>query len=457
MRQSVATISSPEFINLKPLDINPLMEACDIKVFYLGDNRNNTSISKEDAQEIAKTLRGAPIVGYYREDKGDFADHGDRVIIEGGEIKFESLTQPYGFVAPDAKVWFQEFEDTDEDGNTTLRTYLMTTGYLWTGQYEEAKQVFNGEGHQSMEFDKETLNGHWAKRGNFQKDVFIINDAIFSKLCVLGDDVEPCFEGASVTRPDISTTFSKVDDNFKHTLYSMMQELKYALQQEGGNNQMQDLEKFEKSQDNVEQVAKVENEISTEDVSTEFVKKDEEKKEEESKEEKDSKDDSAKSKEEKDSKDDSAKSKDNNNDEKASEDKEDEKKKDKYTLDLENALEESKTAYAALEQKIADLQEKYALLEQYKEDVESAKKDELIDSFYMLSYEDKKDVIENKEKYSLDDIESKLSVICVRKKVSFDLEEKVEEKEAATTYSLEDSEESVPAWIDALRNTQKSR
>jgi len=26
--QSIATISSPEFINLQPLDINPLMSAC---------------------------------------------------------------------------------------------------------------------------------------------------------------------------------------------------------------------------------------------------------------------------------------------------------------------------------------------------------------------------------------------------------------------------------------------
>ena len=40
----------------------------------------------------------------------------------------------------------------------------------------------------------------------------------------------------------------------------------------------------------------------------------------------------------------------------------------------------------------------------------------------MLSDEDKKDVIENKSKYSLDDIEAKLSVICVRKKVNFDLD-----------------------------------
>jgi hypothetical protein len=27
------------------------------------------------------------------------------------------MTKPYGFVAPDAKVWFQKFNDEDEFGN----------------------------------------------------------------------------------------------------------------------------------------------------------------------------------------------------------------------------------------------------------------------------------------------------------------------------------------------------
>ena len=46
MHQSIATINSPEFINLQPLDINPLMSACEIKVFYIGENRNGSYISK---------------------------------------------------------------------------------------------------------------------------------------------------------------------------------------------------------------------------------------------------------------------------------------------------------------------------------------------------------------------------------------------------------------------------
>lgn len=130
MHQSIATISSPEFINLQPLDINPLMSKCEIKVLYLGENRNHSYITKEVATDMAKSLRGAPIVGYYKEEKEDFADHGQQIIMDDEGIKFKCMTRPYGFVAPDAQVWFQEFEDTDDFGNKINREYLMTTGYL---------------------------------------------------------------------------------------------------------------------------------------------------------------------------------------------------------------------------------------------------------------------------------------------------------------------------------------
>ena len=234
MHKSVATIDSPEFINLQPLDINPLMSKCEIKVLYLGENRNHSYITKEVAADMAKTLRGAPIVGYFREEKEDFADHGHRVILDDEGVKFECLTKPYGFVSPDAQVWFQTFEDEDEFGNTIEREYLMTTGYLWTGQFEEC-QVAVSEGRpQSMELDEQTLDGNWSTNVKTGMDFFIINDAIFSKLCILGDDVEPCFEGSSVKAPEVSTSFTKVDESFRNTLYTMMQDLQAAL--EGGRN-----------------------------------------------------------------------------------------------------------------------------------------------------------------------------------------------------------------------------
>ena len=445
MHQSIATIDSPEFINLQPLDINPLMSKCEIKVLYIGENRNHSYISKDVAEDMAKTLRGAPIVGYYKEEKEDFADHGERVILDDEGIKFECLTKPYGFVAPDAKVWFQKFEDTDDFGNQVVREYLMTEGYLWTKQYEECQLALNEGRPQSMELDEESLDGHWSTNNKTGMDFFIINDAIFSKLCILGDDVEPCFEGASVTAPEVSTSFSKVDDTFKKTLYTMMQELKYAL--EGG----QDMD-TENNNVNPEIAEDIVTPVDVNGEGTDFAKddnktkcaKDEDKtkcvKDDEEKEE-----ENADSDEEQDSQDDSDDSNDN---------KEEEDKDKKYSL-----LEEN---YNDLQEKYSLLEEEYNKLVQFKDEIENKQKDELIKSFYMLSDEDKADVITNKAKYSLDEIEAKLSVICVRKKVNFDLDDTDKnddnvENDKVTTYTLENTESSVPAWIAALKNTQKSK
>ena len=54
----------------------------------------------------------------------------------------------------------------------------------------------------------------------------IINEAIISKLCVLGEECEPCFEGSDIRSPSIYFSF---DDGFKETMFSMMKELKELL------------------------------------------------------------------------------------------------------------------------------------------------------------------------------------------------------------------------------------
>lgn len=471
MHQSIATIDSPEFINLQPLEINPLMSSCEIKVLYLGENRNHSYITKEVATEMAKTLRGAPIVGYYKEEKEDFADHGERMIFDDEGIKFECLTKPYGFVAPDAEVWFQKFEDTDEFGNKVTREYLMTTGYLWTGQYEECKSVVEGGKPQSMELDSESLEGHWSTNSNTGMDFFIINDAIFSKLCILGEDVEPCFEGSSITAPEVSKTFTKMDDNFKKTLYTMMQDLKFAL--EGGqrmnideaNTVVQETETVE-----AEAVAEVETEEVEKTAVEETESVAEESEEVNSEEEMDNEEQSVleendnsievpseqeafakKDDEDEDDKDSDSEDKEES-DEDNSEDEDEDKKKKDYSL-----LE---TEYSNLQAAYSDLETKYQALVEFKAQIDNEKKDALINSFYMLSDEDKADVIANKSSYSLDEIESKLSVICVRKRVNFDLEDtsKEEEVEDVMTYTVNDNESSsTPAWIAAIKNTRNSR
>ena len=465
MHQSFATIDSPEFINLQPLDINPLMSSCEIKVLYIGENRNRSYITKEVATEMSKTLRGAPIVGYYRQDKEDFADHGEKVTIDDQGIKFECMTVPYGFVSPDAKVWFQKFEDVDDLGNTVVREYLMTTGFLWTGQFPECKGAVEGDGKpHSMELDGNSLNGEWSKNINEDMEFFIINDAVFSKLCILGEDVEPCFEGSSITAPKVSSTFN-LDDDFKQTLFSMMQDLKFAL--EGGQETMV-LENTEKTLDKTnesvvtefENVSEGQSENSDVTAQTEFEKKEDEKKEKAPADNKESEVPAEKKKEDEEYKKCEKKDYEKKEEEKeapaqtSADEKKDEEKKEekKFSFEEYSALEEKITS---LQKEYAELETKYQALVAFKNEVEEEKKDALINSFYMLSDEDKKDVVENKAQYSLEDIEAKLSVICVRKKVNFELEDNT--TDVATTFNLNDAKtESLPAWINAVKNTQNS-
>lgn len=469
MHQSIATIDSPEFINLQPMEINPLMSKCEIKVLYIGENRNGSYISKEVATEMSKTLRGAPIVGYYRDSKGDFADHGERVTIDDEGVKFDCMTVPYGFVAPDAKVWFKTFDEQDGFGNTITREYLMTTGFLWTGQFEEAKLAIDEGRPHSMELDKDTLQGNWSTNIKTGMDFFIINDAVFSKLCILGEDVEPCFEGSSVTAPQVSTAFS-LDDNFKNTLFSMMKELTFALQ--GGQNMInvvenpaveEALEISENFEDNSEKVVVAENEevtedttftetpaeevpaeveftestetseeVVTEEVDSEFAKKDSEEKEEDKKDE--SKEDSESDSKEEDSKEE--------------EKEDDEDKKKKFSL-LEEKYNELETKYNAL---VVECE----TLRKFKNEIDDKEKTALIDSFYMLDDADKKEVIENKSQYSLDEIEAKLSVIYTRKnKVAAAEQVEVSADNAVVTYDLANDVSVKSDWVKEVLKTQK--
>lgn len=422
MHQSIATINSPEFINLQPLDINPLMSKCDIKVLYVGENRNHSYITKEVATEMAKTLRGAPIVGYYKEEKEDFADHGEQVVFDDEGIHFNCLTRPYGFVSPDAQVWFKEFEDTDDFGNKIIREYLMTTGYLWTGQYEEAKRVIEKGNNQSMELDEESIDGHWSTDVNNGMDFFIINDAIFSKLCILGEDVEPCFEGASVTAPEVSSTFSKVDDGFKQTLFTMMQDLKFAL--EGGKGmEIDNKDVVEENEVPAVEEEKEENvETPVEEATEESVET--EPTSEESVEEETPANDFAADKEDGEEETPSEESEDDAEEtEEESEDSAVEDAVNDTEVDVEESTEPtaeqfSLEDYTALKTSYAELETKYNELLAFKKSVEDEKKLALIKSFYMLSDEDKKDVTEHMSDYSLEEIESKLSVICVRKRLT---------------------------------------
>lgn len=106
MHTSVPLELPIELIEVTP--INPLISKCQIKVCYVSDepNRNRSVITKEVARQMANSLPGSPIVGYYNENKKDFEEHNRVIKISDGQFKIEDTTRPYGFVDLSAKVWF---------------------------------------------------------------------------------------------------------------------------------------------------------------------------------------------------------------------------------------------------------------------------------------------------------------------------------------------------------------
>lgn len=421
MHYSVATLSNPEFVDLQICDINPLMSKCTIKVLYLGENRNGSVFNKEIAAKMAKTLRGAPIVGYYKEEKGDFRDHGETITIEDGEIKFGCNTVPYGFVSPDAKVWFQDYEDD----HSIIRTYLCTTGYIWTGQFPESQVAIDEGRPHSMELDDKTLKGNWTQNSHTGIDFFIVSDAVFSKLCILGEDVEPCFEGSSIIGASPETDFSLNNKQIITTVFSLMNTIKQQI--EGGNYTMGNQNNTASVTTPVVETATVSESAPAADLTpVEFV------------------DNKNKDKEDK---------KENTPPTKEEEKNEEEKEKDKK--------------YTIMEQKYTELEQKYAILEQnfnelkaFKLNTERAEKTAIIGKFSMLTDEDKKDVIAKIDSYSASDIEKELAFIAYKKGVSTITKETTNEVapvEVPTSFSLADGAgagSGEPGWLKAVRATK---
>lgn len=437
---SVATIAAPEFVNLAEDALNPGISKADVKVLYLGENRNGSFITKETAMKMSETLRACPIVGAYRKDIDDFGDHGEIIHIENGEITFDCATVPYGFVAPDAKVWFKEFTDYDEFGNTVNREYLMTTAYLWTGQYPEIERCVKEGMGQSMELDGKSIDGHWAENSESGIEFFIINDASFTKLCVLGDGVEPCFEGASVEAPNISDKFSK--EGFTTTLYNMMNELKFALAEDA------DAKDADAENANAENAEKTDDsESAKEEKTTDFAEKQEEEVEETADEAVDFAENAEESIESTESAEVVEENLDQESDFSANteEEKESEEVVENTEESADNEFAEKDAEIETLKSEIASLQEKYSLLEaeaeelrSYKASRISADKDALINKYNMLSDDDKAEIVANKDSYSYEEIESKLALLYVKKNVDFDdQDEEVSiSNEATLTFGL---------------------
>lgn len=171
------------------------------RIFYKGLNRNGSFITDEFADKLLASISYAPIKGIYNTD--DYEDHGNK----------SSEGRIYGIVPENPNVAWEDFED--EDG--VVRTYACVDVYVFTALYEEAQEIIGKP--QSMEIYPPSIRGEWTYMKG--RRVFKFIDGCFLGLQVLGDEVEPCFEGAGffALYDNIVAAFQKIEElsNEKNT------------------------------------------------------------------------------------------------------------------------------------------------------------------------------------------------------------------------------------------------
>lgn len=199
-------------------------------ILYTLLNRNNSYISKEAVESALDSLFYIPVVGEYKKEKGDMGSHGGRIEITDEGIEWIQTTVPYGCVPSkeDANVQWETI--TLDDG--TEKEYLTCDVYLWSGRYPELEKTITEYSNQSMELN--VLDGNWKKlkdeKTGLYSDAYEIKEFNFSSLCLLGQDVIPCFEGAKVV------SYSLDKDEFKSQFAELLKEIKeFSLQNQDSN------------------------------------------------------------------------------------------------------------------------------------------------------------------------------------------------------------------------------
>lgn len=190
-------------------EVNSSFDKGVLRICYPGQNRNKSYIAKDDLERCVKTLPYVPVVGNYIRAEEDFGGHDVGVITSlDGTLRMVNKTQPVGVVPANAKVYFNTV--VDQNGNE--QEYLFTEVLLWKRQ--EAYKHIKEEGviSHSMEIT--------VKSGEMIDGIFHIYDFEFTALCLLGKDVEPCFEDSALevfTTSDFKAQFELMMQDFKES------------------------------------------------------------------------------------------------------------------------------------------------------------------------------------------------------------------------------------------------
>ena len=177
-KKKLATFSLSLYGNITAYNKTLSLARC--RIFYKGGNRNGTYITDEFAEKLIASLPYAPVKGIYDSMTEDFTDHGTQ--------RYQGRI--YGVVPVDNHFAWEKH--LDKDG--IEREYACTDVLLYTAIYQkEALDIV--ESAQSMELYADAIEGDWKFIDG--KKYFVFTDGCFLGLQALGEDFEPCFEGAS--------------------------------------------------------------------------------------------------------------------------------------------------------------------------------------------------------------------------------------------------------------------
>lgn len=191
--------------NIEMADNSPeLMDYGYIDIAYVGFNRNNFIISEETFENSLKTIHGIPVVVNYNIENNSIGEH-DELVILNKENKIENiinLTQGIGFVPPNPKLEWVEFKEDDGE----IKKYLRTEVFIW-------KRMMGYDYIKAKEFTNQSMEIHIVTGKKDKDKSFEITEFEWEALCLLEDDIEPCYENAK-----LDLNFSKLTAKIQMSL-----------------------------------------------------------------------------------------------------------------------------------------------------------------------------------------------------------------------------------------------
>lgn len=314
-----------------------------------------------------------PVKAEYIEENKDLGSHGGKLIIDDNGIEFVQTTKPMGVVIANT----DRFEDVVTMNGENQR-YFCVDVYLWFDQFKKELDMFKNGERRSQSMEVEILESHY----DYDTNTEYVHDFKPLALCMLGNDCPPAFVNSKVKVQFESDEFKAQYNNMLSALDKVIK-MQEEFSKEGG---------VDVEDNKQEQVDEVVEPVTEPVVYEEPIVNDEEVEATET------------------------------------ETEETPEQVDYQALhtELQQAFNDLKTQYDDLTIQYNQLNDEVGGLREFKSNIEAQEqqaqlemerqdKQAMMDSFTDLTVEEKAQAIDNIDNFTIEEIESKLSVAFARK------------------------------------------